>query len=262
MTSMRWSLRIAAALSVSLILTSCTKPPLPNADLRRSLTVGAASDLQFAFTDMGKLFEKQTGQKVTFTFGSTGNIAKQIENGAPIDLFAAANVSFVDNLRAKGLIIPETQQLYGRGRIALTINKSAGIQVTSLADLLNPKIKHVAIANPDHAPYGLAAKQALISAGIWDQIQPKLVLGENIRQALQFIQTGNAEVGLIAHSIVEVPEITYFLVDEDLHTPLNQALGVITGSAHEQAAREFAAFVLGPQGLPIMQKYGFELPKR
>lgn len=257
---MPWYLRTAAAVGVLLILSACTKPPVPNSAPARALTVGAAADLQFAFTDIGRLFEDQTGQKVTFIFGSTGNLAKQIENGAPIDLFAAANVAFVDGLRENGLVIPETQQLYSRGRIVLASNTVAGIQVKDLADLLDPKIKHVAIANPDHAPYGLAAKQALISANIWEQIQPKLVLGENIRQTLQFIQTGNAEAGIVALSIAEVPEITHIPIDDQLHAPLNQALGVIQGSAHEKAARAFSAFVLGPQGQPIMQKYGFQLP--
>jgi len=253
-------LRVAAMSAVLLAVSACARPPQPNSAPNRALTVAAAADLQFAFADVGKLFESQTGQTVTLTFGSTGTLAKQIENGAPIDLFAAANVSYVDGLREKGLIIPETQRLYGRGHIVLASNKIAGIQVKALADLLDPKIKHVAIANPNHAPYGLAAKQALVSAGIWDLIQPKLVLGENIRQTLQFIQTGNAEAGIVALSIADVPEIIHSPIDEQLHQPLNQALGVVTGSAREQAAREFAAHVLSPQGQAIMQKYGFQPP--
>lgn len=252
------------------MLAACSRPPAAQdkelsrtpSDRSRPFTVAAAADLQFAFTEIGKLFEEHTGQKVVFTFGSTGNLAKQIEHGAPIDLFAAANVSFVDGLRTKGLIIPETQQLYALGRIVVAGNKAAGVEVRTLQDLLNPKIRHVAIANPDHAPYGLAAKQALISAGIWDQIQPKLVLGENIRQTLQFIQTGNAEAGIVALSIADVPEITYVLIDDKLHAPLNQALGVVKGSPHEQAAREFSAFILSSEGQLIMQKYGFQLPQR
>lgn len=267
---MRWFPVTATVLAVLLVLTACAKPLAPKqeqaggppAPPSRPFTVAAAADLQFAFTDISKRFEAQTGQKVTFIFGSTGNLAKQIENGAPIDLIAAANVSFVDGLREKGLIIPETEQLYALGRIVVAGNRAAGVQVTRLEDLLDPKIKHVAIANPEHAPYGLAAKQALISAGIWEQIQPKLVLGENIRQTLQFVQTGNAEAGVVALSVAHVPEITYALVDDRLHEPLNQALGVVKGSPYEKAAREFAAFVVGAQGRPILQKYGFQVPRQ
>lgn len=264
---MHWLLRSVAVLTLGLALAGCARTPAPEGSTTparkgQTITVGAAADLQFAFTELGRLFEERTGHKVTFTFGSTGNLAKQIENGAPIDLFAAANVSFVDDLRAKGRIIPETQQLYALGRIVVAGNKAAGVTVQRLEDLLDPKIKHVAIANPDHAPYGLAAKQALISAGIWEQIQPKLVLGENVRQTLQYIQTGNAEAGVVALSIAGVPEIAYTLVDEKLHAPLNQALGVVKGSPSEGAAREFAAFIMGPVGQPIMQKYGFQLPGR
>lgn len=267
---MRWANRMGFIVIILLVLAGCSRPPALKVDeptqsqppASRPFTVAAAADLQFAFTDIGKLFEERTGQKVTFTFGSSGNLAKQIENGAPIDLFAAANVSFVDGLREKGLIIPETQQLYALGRIVVAGNKAAGIDVKSVEDLLDPKIKKVAIANPDHAPYGLAAKQAMISAGIWEKLQPKLVFGENIRQTLQFIQTGNAEAGVVALSIANVPEITYNLIDDKLHMPLNQALGVVKGSPYEKVARDFAAFVLGPEGQPIMQKYGFWLPER
>ncbi|HYF92368.1 MAG TPA: molybdate ABC transporter substrate-binding protein [Symbiobacteriaceae bacterium] len=261
---MRW-LTTAVLTAALLVLTACSTPPAANhqgSSKTEPLTVAAASDLQFAFTEMGKRFEEQTGQKVTFTFGSTGNLAKQIENGAPIDLFAAADVSFVDDLREKGMVIPETQQLYAVGRVVIAGSKAAGADVKRLEDLLDRKIKRVAIANPDHAPYGLAAKQALISAGIWEQLQSKLVLGENIRQTLQYIQTGNAEAGIIALSIAGVPEITYTLIDDKLHAPLNQALGVVARSPREKAARQFAALVLSKEGQAIMQKYGFQLPGR
>lgn len=226
------------------------------------LTVAAAADLQFAFTEIGAIFEENTGQKVIFSFGSTGNLATQIEEGAPFDVFAAANVSFVDGLVEKGRIIADSKELYAVGRIVVAGNKDAGVNPQTIEDLLDPAIDKVAIANPDHAPYGLAAKEALISAGIWDEIQPKLVFGENIRQTLQFIQTGNAEAGIVALSIAEVPEITYTLIDDALHNPLLQAMGVVTGSPHEQAARDFVAYVISDEGQAILAKYGFQSPNR
>ncbi len=235
-------------------------PPPSKVAGSNDLLVAAAADLQFAFTEIGQLFEQQTGRHVTFSFGSTGNLTAQIENGAPFDLIAAANVAYIDRLQKKGLIIPETRQLYAQGRIVLAVNRKSGVEATTLEDLLDPSISRVAIANPDHAPYGLAAKQALQRAGVWDALQPRLVYGENVRQTLQFVQTGNAPAGIVALSIANVPEITWTLIDADLHEPLNQALAVIRGSPNEQAARAFISFVNGPQGRPIMKKYGFLLP--
>lgn len=239
-----------------------TGPPAPvDADQPGEvLTVAAAADLQFAFTEIAELFEQETGRPVTLVFGSTGQLAQQIENGAPYDLFAAANIDFVEQLAGKGLVLSDTVALYGQGRIVLAVNRESGVAATSLDDLRTPRIQHVAIANPEHAPYGVAAKQALQAAQVWDVIQPKLVLGENVRQVLQYIQTGNAEVGIVALSVANVPKITWTLLDESLHQPLDQALAVVTASPHEQTARDFAAFINGETGRPIMRKYGFVLP--
>lgn len=224
------------------------------------ITVAAAADLKFAFTEIGALFEQETGNKVTFSFGSTGQLAQQIENGAPFDLFAAANISYVNDLAKKDLVLPDTVALYARGRIVLAVNREAGISAVTLNDLLSDKITHIAIANPEHAPYGVAAKEALISAGIWDNIQDKIVYGENVRQTLQFIQTGDAQVGIVALSVANLPEVTWTLIDDSLHNPLDQALAVVSSSQHADVAREFAAFINGTSGRPIMQKYGFILP--
>jgi molybdate transport system substrate-binding protein len=225
-----------------------------------ALLVAAAADLQFAFSEIGALYREKSGQQVSFTFGSTGQLASQIENGAPFDILAAANVAFVDRLREQGLIIPETQQLYAQGRIVLAVNQVAGVKATDLKDLLDPSISRIAIANPEHAPYGKAAQEALQSAGIWEDIQPKLVLGENIRQTLQFVQTGDAPAGIVALSMADVPEVSYTLLPAELHQPLNQALAVIKGTPREAAARAFIEMVNSPEGRGIMKKYGFLLP--
>jgi molybdate transport system substrate-binding protein len=248
-----------------LVAASCTATGFegrqaPGRTRGDELLVAAASDLQFAFTEIGQRWEAQTGQRVTFSFGSTGNLTAQIENGAPFDVFAAANVAYIERLREKGLIIPDTQQLYAQGRIVLAVNRASGVQVTRLEDLLGPEVTRVAIANPAHAPYGVAAMQALQRAGVWERVQPKLVYGENVRQALQFVQTGNVPVGIVARSIADVPEVTWTLIDAGLHEPINQAMAVVRGTPHEEAARAFIAFVNGPQGREIMKKYGFRLP--
>jgi len=225
-----------------------------------SLTVAAAADLHFAFREIGELFQQETGIPVTFSFGSTGLLTQQIENGAPFDLLAAANEAYIDQLEQKGLILPDSRQLYAQGRIVIAVNRASGLDVKTLADLVDPAISRIAIANPEHAPYGLAAQQALESAGVWQAVQDRLVLGQNVRQALQFVQTGDAPVGVVALSVANVPEVHYTLIPAELHQPINQALAIVRTSAHPDVARRFIEFVNGPQGRRVMKRYGFRLP--
>ncbi len=250
------SLAVIGCASVSIVSESETTAQETSVEL----TVGAAADLQFAFSDLATLFEQETGHTVTLVFGSTGQLAQQIENGAPYDLFAAANIEFIERLAEQNLVLPETIAVYARGRIVLGVNRSAGVTAETLVDLLSPEIQHIAIANPEHAPYGLAAQQALESAGVWQQIQPKLILGENIRQTLQYLQSGDAQVAIVALSIADVPEITWTLIEQNLHRPLDQGLAVVSSSQHQDVARSFAAFINGPRGRLVMQHYGFILP--
>ncbi len=247
-------------LLMTLLLGGCQTSSEAASPAAEPLLVAAASDLRFAFSEIGELFEAETGQKVIFTFGSTGNLTTQIENGAPFDILAAANVAFVDRLTAQGLTIPETQQLYAQGRIVLVVNRNSGLQANNLEDLRNPAISRIAIANPEHAPYGMAAREALQKVGVWADIQEKLVLGENVSQTLQFVQTGDAPVGIVALSVADVPEVTGTLLPAELHEPINQALAVIKSTANEEAARAFIAFVNSPTGREIMKRYGFLLP--
>lgn len=234
--------------------------PEPAIAADKSITIAAAADLSFALKEISDKFEKETGIKTVLSFGSTGMLALQIENGAPFDVFLAANERYIDSLQEKGLILLETKQLYAQGRIVIAANKKSGMQTKKLEDLLNPSIKKIAIANPVHAPYGIAAKEAMIKLGLWDKLKSKLVYGENIRQALQFIQTGNAQAGIIALSVANVPEIEYIIIDNILHNPINQAAAVIRTAKSEKDALDFIRYVNGPKGRPIMKKYGFILP--
>jgi len=220
------------------------------------LTVAAASDLTPAFEELGREFEKTNKTKVVFVFGSTGMLTRQIENGAPFDVFAAANVSYVDELDQKGLIIPDSRAIYARGRITLWTPNDSNLRLQGVADLARPEVQRIAIANPDHAPYGLAAKQALQSAGVWDRVQPKLVYGDNIRQTLQYAQTGNVEVAIVALSLSVQSNGRWTLIPEELHQPIDQGLAILKSTKNEPAARAFAAFVSSPQGKSIMKKYG------
>ena len=225
-----------------------------------AITVYAASDLDMAFREIKPIFEKATGTRVTLVMGSTGNLAKQIEHGAPADVFFAANESFVDDLQTAGAVIPQTRALYAQGRIVLATPTKSTVAVRELADLLKPEVRRVAIANPAHAPYGRAAQEALESAGVWERLKPKLVYGENIRHTLQFVETGAVEAGIVALSVAGVPDVRYVPIDPKLHKPLNQVAAVVKRSARPELGVAFIQFLNGPEGRPIMKRYGFFLP--
>jgi molybdate transport system substrate-binding protein len=244
---------ICCLITIALLLTGgCRRNVSPS-----PLTVAAASDLTAAFEELGREFEAATKTKVVFVFGSTGMLTRQIENGAPFDLFAAANVSYIDELDQKGLIISDSRTIYARGRITLWTPNESNLRLQGIADLARPEVQRIAIANPDHAPYGLAAKQALQSAGVWDRVQPKLVYGDNIRQTLQYAQTGNVEVAIVALSLSVQSNGRWSLIPEELHQPIDQGLAILKTSKNEQPARAFAAFISSSHGKEIMKKYGF-----
>jgi len=250
---------LAAFVIALACVTACKEksPGTTTSAPQHELTVAAASDLTPAFEELGREFESATKTKVVFMFGSTGMLTSQIENGAPVDLFAAANVSYLDQLEQKGLIIPDTKAVYARGRITLWTSNDSPVRLQGIADLARPEVQRIAIANPDHAPYGLAAKQALQSAGIWERVQPKLVYGDNIRQTLQYAETGNVEVAIVSLSLSVPSNGRWTLIPEELHQPIDQGLAVIKGTKNEQAARAFAAFISSSQGKAVMKKYGF-----
>ena len=256
-SSDRACILVLMTLVVVLMATACDSGPY--AKQQTALTVSAAADLTPAFSEIGMLFEKETGTRVAFNFGSTGQLTQQIEQGAPVDLFAAANASFIDELENKGLIIPDTKALYAEGRITIWTRKDSGFELVRLEDLTRPEIKRIAIANPDHAPYGMAAREALQRAGIWEEVQRKLVFGENISQTLQFAESGNVDAAIVALSLSINSGGYWKLIPSELHNPLNQTLAVIKGAKHEASARRFAAFISAPQCRQVMRKYGFVL---
>ena len=197
---------------------------------------------------------------MTFNFGSTGQLAQQIERGAPVDLFLAANVAFVEGLERQGLIVPDTKAPYARGRLILWTPADSSLRLQRLEDLAQPNVQRIAIANPTHAPYGVAAREALQAAGLWETVQARLVLGENILQTLQYTVTGNVDVALVALSLSQQHAGHWELVPEALHRPLVQALAVIKSTRYDAQARQFAAYINGPQGRSMLQRYGFLPP--
>ncbi len=263
MSPLRPNLRRLVPLALALAwagfgLAACVSPLRPSPP--QPLLVSAAADLMPSFEELGKLYEQQTGQPVTFNYGASGQLAQQIDQGAPVDLFASADVALVKDLAAKGRVLSDSVQIYARGHLVLWTRADSPLAVKTLADLLKPEVQRVAIANPDHAPYGAAARQALQAAGAWEAIQPKLVLGENVRQTLQYAETGNVDVALVPLSLSLASQGRWTPIPEELHAPLDQALGVVAASPRQAEARRFAALIASSQGHAILAKYGFTLP--
>lgn len=247
--------RILPALLISSALPFACQaaPKTPPAPVQ----VAAASDLTLAFEELGNLFEQETGQKVTFSFAASGALAQQLSRGAPFDLFAAASPAFVDAAVAAGACDGASKALYARGYLAAW-SKQGGARMTSLSDLARPEVKRIAIANPEHAPYGKAARQALLAAGVWSAVEAKIVRGENVRQTLQFAQTGNADVAIVALSLVAQEHTDQtFVIDPRLHAPIEQTLVVCRRGSNEAGGRAFAKLVASPAGQTVLKRYGF-----
>ncbi len=257
----------AGAVAVALLLLAaaplvagCDGAPADRED--PPLLVLAASDLQMAFEEIVPRFRDLTGQRVEVVLGSTGNLAAQIRHGAPADLFFAADETFLDDLIEAGRIDPGSRRLYAIGRLALVAppGREPPAEIAALAD---PGFRVIAIANPEHAPYGRAGREALRRAGVWETVRPRLVLGENIAHSYQFTRTGNADAAVVALSlVVGIPGggVPHTVVPVELHAPLRQAAGVVADSRREAAARRFLDFVLSEEGQGILARYGFEDP--
>jgi molybdate transport system substrate-binding protein len=247
-------LSLAGAATLALLASCGPRQPAE----ARPLLVLAASDLQLALPEIAAAFRARTGTEVELVLGSTGNLATQIENGAPADIFLAASEPFMDRLARGGLIVEETRAVYALGRLALVWREGAP-EPAGPAALAGPAYR--TIANPEHAPYGMAAREALTAAGAWDGIGPRLVLGENVAQALQFVRTGNADAGVVALGAVATQrEVPHRAVDAALHAPLRQTGAVLRGSARPDDAAAFLREMTGPAGQAILRRHGFDAP--
>jgi molybdate transport system substrate-binding protein len=250
----RWLLLLVAGVVLGAAACSSSSASGP-----RSITVAAASDLRVAFEELGDRFTDDSGIEVTFSFGSSGQLREQIVNGAPFDVFASANVAFVDAVIEAGRGRADTRAEYGVGRLVLVV-PPGGDPPTSLDELVEAGFRRIAIANPDHAPYGLAARQALESVGLLGPLGDRLIYGENISDTLRIVRSGNADVGLVALPLVIADGSPYSLVPDDLHDPLVQALVVTAADSRVADATAFADFVTSPAGREVMVRYGFVLP--
>lgn len=231
-------------------------------------TVAAASDLKFAVEEVAAQFEKATGQRLRLVFGSSGNFYSQILQGAPFHLFMSADEDFVFKLADAGKT-EDRGRLYGHGRIGVMVPRGGPVRADGAlkdlsAALADGRLKKFAIASPDHAPYGMRAKEALQHAGLWQRIEPLLVVGENISQAAQFATSGSTQGGIVAYSLALAPQVArlgeFALIPESWHKPLAQRMVVVRGAP--PAARAFYEFLSTPEAQAIMVKYGFAMPGR
>ena len=219
--------------------------------------MAAAANLTGVFDEIGAAFTNKTGIRVVFSYGSTAQLAQQIENAAPFDAFAAADTEHVDRLAGEGKILRESRVIYARGRLALWDPRGV---VKKVEDLTEPSIRFVAIAKPEAAPYGAAAVASLKSLGIWDRIKPKIVYAGNINMAKQYASTGNADAAFTAYSLVMKEAGSVIVVDEKLHPPIDQAAAVVSGSARKGDGRRFVEFLTGSEGRSILGRSGYQAP--
>jgi molybdate transport system substrate-binding protein len=231
------------------------------------VTVAAASDLTYAMKDIAADFEKSAACSVRLSFGSSGNFETQIENGAPFDVFFSADIEYPRTLEAKGLASPGSTYLYGIGKLILWVRNDSKLDVSKGLDALrDPSVKKIAIANPLHAPYGRAAEEALRKAGLYDAVKDRLVLGENISQTAEFAETGNADAGLLALSLVLSPALKdkgrYFQIPDGLYSSIQQGAVVLRGSKNLQSAQAFLDYIKTPAESATLERYGFVLPRK
>jgi molybdate transport system substrate-binding protein len=251
--------RVVSAVHLALLLFGAMVCPA------QELTVAAAADLQFAMQDITTRFQKESGKTVKVIYGSSGNFFQQIQNGGPFDVFFSANLDYPKKLDAGGLVAPDTYYQYASGKIVLwTPNQSKLDLNPGLKALLDPSIRKIAVANPEHAPYGQAAVAAMRKEGVYARVSDKLVLGENISQTASFVVSGSADVGIVALSLALSPNMKdrgrYVEIPAADYPPIQQACVVLKSSKNQDLARQFLAFLKTPDVNDLLRSYGFEVP--
>jgi molybdate transport system substrate-binding protein len=245
-----------------LFLISFFLPPVAGA---QTLRVAAAADLQYVLTDLAAQYEKQSGAKLAITYGSSGSFFAQIQNGAPFDLFLSADLDYPKKLVDAGFADADSLVTYAQGHLVIWLPSDSplDLKAAGFRTLLDPRIEKIAIANPEHAPYGRAAIAAIQDAGLYGMIKSKLVFGENVSQAAQFVQSGSAQAGLIARSLALSPAMksgkSYELSGRRF-PPIGQAAVVLKSSPDKQAASAFLEFLKTPEARAIFERYGFSAP--
>ncbi len=248
-------LRVGAALILALMSSLCAG---------QEITVAAAADLQFAMQDVATRFQKQTGKTVKVIYGSSGNFFQQIQSGAPFDMFFSANQEYPKRLEAAGLTEPGSYYRYAQGKIVIWVAQDSKLNLNAgLKALLEPSVKKVAVANPEHAPYGQAAVAAMKKEGVYEQVKGKLVLGENISQTASFVMSGAADAGVIALSLALSPNMAgkgrYAEIAGSDYPAIEQACVILGASKNKESAQQFLKFFRTRETAEVLQRFGFEV---
>jgi molybdate transport system substrate-binding protein len=258
---------LAASILLSAIALSATSGWAQEKKGSPELTVAAAADLSSALQEIGDRYEKKTGVHLKLSFGASGALTQQIENGAPFDLFFSADMDYPRQLIAAGAAEQSSLYQYAVGKVVLWIPADSPLDLDhkGMNALLDSSVKKIAVANPQHAPYGRAAVAALKHAGMYDQLADRLVLGENVAQAAQFVESGNAQAGFVALAHAVAPGIRgkgkYWEVPADFYPPLAQGVVVISNSQHKKEAAEFLEYIKTKEAAELLHEYGFTLPQ-
>jgi molybdate transport system substrate-binding protein len=256
---------ISHALLAGCILLSAASASAQENKTARELTVAAAADLSTALKEIGDLYQKKSGVQVKLSFGASGALTQQMKNDAPFDLFFSADMDYPRRLISSGAADGTTLYQYAIGKLVLWVPADSPLDVEykGMDVLLDPSVKKIAIANPQHAPYGRAAVAALKHAGVYDRIVDRLVMGESVSQAAQFAESGNAQAGFVALAHAVAPGMRgqgkYWQVPADFYPPLTQGAVVLSHSQHKKEAKDFLEFIKTKEAGDVLQKYGFTL---
>src|SRR5580692_3332901 len=245
---------------IAMMVIGCIAQPC----VSQEISVAAAADLQFAMPDIAGRFQKETGKTVKPIYGSSGSFFQQIQNGAPFDVFFSANLDYPKKLEAAGLTEPGSYYPYARGKIVIWVPKDSKLDLSSgMKALLDPSVKKIAVANPQHAPYGQAAVAALQKEGLYEKVKDKFVLGENISQTASFVVSGSADVGIVALSLALSPNMKdkglYVEIPGAEYPPIEQACVILSSSKNKETARQFVSFVKTAATAEVLRSYGFDV---
>ena len=249
--------KVGICLFLILLLSSCRGLAGLAQRRKSALTISAASNLIPAFEEIGDRFENETSFEVEFNFGASGQLADQIIQGAPVDVFASADAAYINELLEEGLLVESSVTEFARGRIVLWAAEGSNLEIAALQDLSQLSVETLMLANPAYAPFGKAAREALESAGIWDVIADKVVYGSYVSQTLHMAEAGSADAAIVALSLVLGGDGDWILIPEIQHEPIRQVMAVLRGTENEEAARAFIEFVKSETGQEILRRFGF-----
>ncbi len=246
-------IRLLALLVAVALLAACGGSP-------EALVVSAPANLRPPLQALAPQIQEAMGAPLIFNYGASGKLAHQIEQGAPADVFISANARYVDDLIEDGLLAPDSKTVIARGRLVLWAPQP-GLALSGVEDLKRPEIRRIAIANPEHAPYGMAAREALQAAGVWDAVNPKLVYGEDVTQSFEYASAGNVDVAIVPLSMLKKDAPGHWIsLPQTLYSSLDQTAAIVRESKHPDAAHRFIQLLLSPASQKVLAQYGYTLP--